>query len=168
RTLRMLDLLEDCGFELAAAALLHAVENDPIDTVAQRLRLSNRERDHIGWLIGRQHALDDAPALPQARLKRLLAAPLIGELLNLVRVRRETEGADLEPVRFCEESLRSTPPEEINPPPLLTGNDLIRAGFKPGPHFKPRLETIRDAQLNGEIGTKEEALELAGRHEMHE
>ena len=61
---------------------------------------------------------------------------------------------------FCEEYLRTIPPEIINPPPLITGQDLIDRGLKPGPKFKEILETLRDAQLNGDIKTREEALAM--------
>jgi poly(A) polymerase len=92
-----------------------------------------------------------------------MAHPFIEDLIALARVRTLAENADLSAVLFCEEFLRNTPREEIDPPALLTGADLIAHGFKPGPEFKPLLEAVRDAQLNGEIGTKEEALSLAER-----
>ena len=53
------------------------------------------------------------------------------------------------------------PRERLDPPPLVTGDDLRAAGLRPGPAFKQILQTIRDAQLNGEIHTKEEAIALA-------
>jgi len=59
--------------------------------------------------------------------------------------------------RFTEE----TPPEEIRPPRLLTGDDLLAIGLRPGPVFKEILNTIEEAQLNGAIHTREEALTLA-------
>ena len=50
-----------------------------------------------------------------------------------------------------------------DPPPLITGEDLIALGLKPGPHFKEILDTVRDAQLDGDVHTKQEAMELARR-----
>ena len=52
------------------------------------------------------------------------------------------------------------PLAELNPMPLLTGDDLRRAGWKPGPHFRTVLDAVRDAQLIGEITSHEEALAL--------
>jgi len=42
----------------------------------------------------------------------------------------------------------------------LTGDDLIHAGYTPGPRFGKVLTAIEDAQLEGRITTREEAFEL--------
>ncbi len=165
RTLQMLRLLNAPTFELATAVLWHALPTEGnlsgiIGELGRRFRMSNQEIADILWLLEHHHALDNAPQLPLCRLKRLLADPLIGDLLKLMRVERLGREQNLQPVIFCEEYLRTTPPEVINPPPLITGKDLIDRGLKPGPEFKNLLETIRDAQLNGEIQTPEEALAL--------
>ena len=173
RTLHMLNLLEGPGFELAAAALLHAVRaaEGPHDLeaagqivrrICKRLRLSNREIEHVGWLLEHQHDLEEAPRQPLAKLKQILAHPLIDDLLALSRSQILARNADLSSVIFCEEYLRNTPAEQINPAPLLTGNDLIDLGITPGPKFKLLIEAVRDAQLNGEVTTWTAALELAG------
>ena len=52
------------------------------------------------------------------------------------------------------------PAEQIRPKPLITGNDLIAAGLEPGPKFKELLTMVEDAQLDGSISTREEAMEL--------
>jgi poly(A) polymerase len=57
--------------------------------------------------------------------------------------------------------LAETPPDEVHPARLLTGDDLIRLGLRPGPQFKEILETAEDAQLDGKIATHEEALRWA-------
>ena len=167
RILRMLQLLQEPGFELAMAVLWFVVPyfqpETEVEELGRRLRMSNQEIEHIAWLIERQSVLDDAPHLPLSRLKRLLAHPFVEDLLKLMRVDRITSDRTLRPVIFCEEYLRTIPPEIINPPPLITGSDLIDRGLKPGPKFKELLETVRDAQLNGEIQTREEALALLER-----
>lgn len=173
RTIRMLGLLQEPGFEPAAATLLHAVSPPPQRPglpigeigreVCRRLRLSNDEADRISWLLEHQDELADAPSWPPARLKRTVAHRYFDDLLALTRVKRLATTADPGPVVFCEEFLHRTPPEEIDPPPLITGTDLIALGLRPGPRFKQILETVRDVQLNGEITTKDQALELAER-----
>ena len=50
------------------------------------------------------------------------------------------------------------PAEQVRPKPLITGDDLIAAGFTPGPHFKELLTAVEDAQLEGLIQTKDEAM----------
>jgi poly(A) polymerase len=87
-------------------------------------------------------------------LKPLLAHPGIGELLALHRAC----GIDVD---YCERVLRETPPEALNPRPLVTGDDLRDAGLKPGPDFKRLLDAVREAQLDATVTTKEEALALA-------
>lgn len=170
-TLHMLQLLQAPSFELAAAVLWHAVgigdDGTPAtderiaavaETIGERLRLSNQETGRIGQLLAHRHALRDAPRLSLATLKRLMAQPFIEELLELGRVEALARGGDLSAITFCEEYLEQIPAAEINPPPLLTGADLIALGLTPGPQFKRLLDTLRDAQLNGEIATKDEAI----------
>ena len=95
-----------------------------------------------------------------SKLKPILVHPGIGELLALHRAEARATGSSLEPIEFCERMLRDTPREELDPPPLLTGQDLIAMELKPGPEFKRLLDTVREAQLEGRVRTKEEALGL--------
>jgi len=67
----------------------------------------------------------------------------------------------MRPVLFVDEYLSRTPQLVIDPPPLITGDDLKQLGLKPGPDFKTLLDTIRDAQLNDQITTRDQALALA-------
>ncbi len=170
-TLRMLELLDGPRFELALAALFHELNFDGAaaqaaavaEQICRRLRLSNDETADVAWLVEHRDALHGAPSWSKSRLKRLLAMPLIGELIVLARTHAVATGASLADVEFCEHYLKSTPMEHINPPPLLTGDDLIRAGIVPGPRFKELLESVRDAQLDDAITTRGEALDLARR-----
>lgn len=164
RTLQALHLLEAPGLELAFAALLHeAVDSESARRVCRRLRLSNRETELVGWLLDHASDIAAAPKMKPSTLKRMLSHANVGEQLALARVLRLVNGRDLHPVLFCEQYLRDTPPEQLNPPPLLTGDILISHGHKPGPEFKPLLDAVRDAQLNGEISNEAEALELVAR-----
>jgi hypothetical protein len=54
----------------------------------------------------------------------------------------------------------SSPGEELNPPPLLTGDDLIRLGIPRGKIYQRLLQAQRDAQLDGVVETKAGAIEL--------
>jgi poly(A) polymerase len=159
----MLELLEQPGFALAAATLLHTLPAETVRGICRRLRLSTSETDHVVWLLAHRHDLVDAPHSRPARLKRLLAHVWSGDLISLARVEALAAGEDLSNVSFTEDFLRDTPPAELDPPPLVTGDDLIAAGLKPSPRFKSLLDTIRDAQLDGEICTRAGALELLDR-----
>ena len=172
-TLHMLSLLQEPGFEVAAAALWHALvvddqtHNSAKQTAAgalnigKRLRLSNDEIETICWLLEHRHDLRDAPNLPPAKLKRVMAHRHVEKLVSLNRAEAIARNADLSAVMFCEEFLHRTPPEEIDPPALITGDDLKAMGLAPGPRFKELLDSVRDAQLGGEIRSRGEAMALA-------
>jgi poly(A) polymerase len=163
-TLRMLDLLQKPSFELAFAVLLHSLPARPaVHDVCRRLKLSNDEIDRITWLVDHQLDLADAPSLPLSRLKRTLAHPYHLDLINLLRVRLLATESSLQPVLFCDEYLLQTPSSVIDPPPLLTGDTLKSLGMKPGPVFRDLLESVRDAQLNDQIFTTDEAVDLIKR-----
>lgn len=127
----------------------------------RRLKLSNAETARVEWLVERHQYLSDAPTMRQSRLKPILVHPGIGELLALHRADAIATGKPAVHVDFCERVLRETPPEELNPPPVLTGDDLIALGWEKGPLFKTVLDAVREAQLEGAIGTREEAIRLA-------
>ena len=59
---------------------------------------------------------------------------------------------------FVREKLNETPVEALRPPRLITGGDLIAAGYQPGPAFKQILDQVEDAQLEGRLTTKDAAL----------
>jgi poly(A) polymerase len=161
-TLNRIDLLEQPSFELAFAALVQALDARPtVMTICRRLKLSNEESDSIIWLVEHQADLNQAPQLSLAALKRLLAHPLSARLIALQTADRIANSASLEPIDFCRDFLSRHSAEVIDPVPLLTGDDLIAMGFKPGPRFKTILDSIRDAQLNLVISSRDEAIELA-------
>lgn len=146
------------AFPLAFAAVLHELGPATAARVAERLRLSNAEATRLGWLVENHCVLLDAPTMRLSRLKPLLVHPGIGDLLALHRAEAVADGTSLAHVEFCERILREAPPEELNPPPVLTGEDLIAMRLKPGPEFKRLLESVRTAQLEGLVATKEQAL----------
>lgn len=47
--------------------------------------------------------------------------------------------------------------------PEIDGNDLINAGYEPGPSFSKVLEKIRHARMNGEISSRDEEMQMAKR-----
>jgi len=128
----------------------------------RRLKLSNQEANRIEWLVERHQYLSDAPVMRPSKLKPILVHPGIGELLAIHRADALASEHSIEHVEFCERILRETPPEELNPPPLITGDDLIELGWEQGPLFKKVLDAVREAQLEGTIRTKSEAIEVAG------
>ncbi|HEY7154797.1 MAG TPA: CCA tRNA nucleotidyltransferase [Gemmataceae bacterium] len=180
--LRVLDLLGPApSFCLAMAALLHdigkprTVGRTPdrytfyyhehvgrrmAGDICERLKLSNEEQKRIEWLVEKHQILSDAPRMRPSKLKTLLIHPGIRELLELHRADALAAGRDIAHVEYCEQLLREWTREDLDPPPLLTGDDLIEAGYKPGPIFKKLLDAVREAQLDGTIRTREEAWEM--------
>jgi poly(A) polymerase len=67
---------------------------------------------------------------------------------------------NLELWNFVSERYESTPEDVVRPKPLITGRELIAAGYTPGPAFKQMLQAVEDAQLEGTISTADQALAL--------
>ena len=173
------------SFTLAFAALVHDVgkpftranhhgrtsfhSHDQVgsriaDRLCRNLRLSNVERERITWLVAFHQYLGEAKKLREAKLKRVLAQPGIDELLALHRADALASTGDTEHVDYCAYYLENQPAGPINPPPLLTGHDLVRHGLEPGAHFAVILETIREAQLEGRVQSKREVLDWVDRY----
>ena len=136
--------------------------------VGRRLKLSNQEIDAAVWLLKHRRALDKAADLPLSRLKRILANKLAADLIALIRARATAAGIEAGDADFCEQYLESTDQDVLDPSPLISGDDLIKAGFRPGPKFKEVLDRIRDAQLDLEISSADEAMKLAARLDAEE
>jgi poly(A) polymerase len=180
-TMLVLELLPPtASFTLALAALVHGAgkpltrtfageryvfpdheqASAPVaDELCRSLKLSNAERERTAWLVASQNQLRQAKALPGSKLKRILAAPGIDELLELHRATAMASVGNALDVDFCRRYLTTQPDGPINPPPLITGDDLVRRGLEPGAQFAIILEKVRDAQLDGRIHSKGEALD---------
>ena len=182
--LKVMDLLETPSFPLAFGALLHDIgKRRTLGRTAEkytfhghehvgkkmaaeiclRLKLANVEKTRIEWLVEKHQYLCDAPIMRESRLKTILIHPGIGELLALHRTDSIASGKSIAHVEFCEKYLRETPPEVLNPIPLITGDDLTALGIEPGPLYKKLLDAVREAQLESTIRTKDVALEMAKR-----
>ncbi|MCA9053316.1 MAG: hypothetical protein KDA75_05735, partial [Planctomycetaceae bacterium] len=168
-TLNILDRLETSRFEPAAAVLLRTLATSSrgkrgsadagsVGAVCRRLKLSNEQREEIVWLVANQSALAGAEHMATSRLKRLLANQRSRELLSIAHAIDAADHVETPSVRYVAEYLQRTPVDEIDPPPLVTGADLIQLGMRPGPKFKELLERARDAQLEGALQDRETAL----------
>jgi len=82
------------------------------------------------------------------------------EHLELHRLDCLSSHRNLENYEMARRMLAETPAEEIKPAPLLRGEDLIAQGYTPGPQFKTMLRTVEDAQLEGLIHNRTDALRL--------
>ena len=157
-TLQLLSRLPgDAGFPLALAALLlPCVDAAGAQKVCRRWRLSNKETDLTAWLVQYHAAIDGATTMPWSKLQPLLTAEDIGDLLTLAEAAAPSGS---EAAAHCRRLL-TQPRETLDPPPLLSGDDLLTSGIPSGPQYKMLLERIRAAQLDGEARTKSEALAM--------
>src|SRR5262245_24647152 len=147
---------------MALAALvreIHAqyVGRDLPHLVADRWKLSNDELSGLEKLLSEESIIRAARSNPWPKLQRLLIAPRVDELLGYVEaVSLVVDGSTAE-VSFCREKL-ALPVTELNPPPLITGDDLKRLGIRPGPEYRKLLDLARDAQLEDKIQSRSDVL----------
>jgi poly(A) polymerase len=168
------------SFELAMGALLHDVGKPPTfsvrdrirfdnhcevgarmaEAIGERLRMSNRQIEVVAALVREHLRFKDVRRMKESTLKRFLRQDHFAEHLELHRLDCLASHGDLSNWEFCRQKLSELPPEVMRPPRLLTGDDLIRLGYSPGPFFSRMLRAVEDAQLEGRIRTKEEAAAL--------
>ena len=132
-------------------------------TILTRLRFSNEECEQILGLIKHHMQFGDVMQMKQSTLKRFLRLPKFEEHLALHRADCLSSHGKLEMYAYAKRHYEEMGEEEIRPALLLTGKDLIAAGYKPGPGFKAMLEAAEDAQLEGSVKSKEEALRMVRR-----
>jgi poly(A) polymerase len=133
------------------------------EEVLGRLRFSNEETEHIVALVKNHMRFGDILQMRESTLKRFLRLPKFDEHLALHWMDVSSAHGDLRLYEFAKERLEATPVETMRPKLLVTGRDLIDAGFRPGPEFKAMLETAEDAQLEGRIKTTEDGLAVVRR-----
>ncbi|HVJ69083.1 MAG TPA: hypothetical protein VM510_13940, partial [Caulifigura sp.] len=171
-TLRQLDALEEPTVGLALAVLMRSMPNPdlahrkaviPADTVrghCRRLKLSNEEIDSCLWLHGHQDDLSRVPDMSDAELKRLLAHPLSGELQKWFEAQAAIDQRKQRDLAALSSRAAQWTPDDIDPPPLVTGQDILAMGLKPGPLLKELLDAVRTAQLNGAVQSTDDGMAM--------
>jgi poly(A) polymerase len=163
RRLAVMEQLRAPGFPLALAALLcEIVDARGARDVCRRWRLSNEQTDRVGWLVAHQGALQETREMRWSVLQRLLVAEAAADLVALGEAAALAGFGDMADVEHCQKLLQK-PREELDPPPLLSGEDLIARNVPSGPIYRVILERIRDAQLDGELAGRDEALTMVDR-----
>ncbi len=180
-TLMMLDGMLSPSIEMALGVLLHDVGKPGTFRVAGRIRfdghvekgvemtrtLLNRLKfpsaviDSVEALVANHMKFKDATRMRESTLKRFMRMPDFEEHMELHRLDCVSSHGSLENYEFIRRKQNETPPEQLKPDPLITGKDLIAAGYKPGPMFGVVLSEIEDAQLEGTIATRDEAMAMA-------
>jgi poly(A) polymerase len=129
-------------------------------TILNRLRFSGDDAAQILALIQHHMQFGDVMKMKQSTLKRFLRLPHFDEHLALHHADCRSSHGELGMYDFAKQHFEELGEEQIRPPLLLTGADLIAAGYRPGPEFRTMLTMAEDAQLEGRVTTREEALEL--------
>ncbi len=180
-TLIMLGLMRNPSVELAMGVLLHDVGKPPTyqvrdrirfhnhtkvgremtEEICRRLRFSSEQTKHIAALVSDHHKFMHVQEMRSSTLKRFLRTDRFEDHLALHRIDCLSSHGELDNYAFCKAALEDLEPEQIRPVPLINGRDLIAMGQKPGPAFKQVLRAVEDAQLEGRVTRRDEALRLA-------
>jgi poly(A) polymerase len=131
------------------------------EQICRRFRFSNEDTEQILALVTNHMKFKDVPRMKPATLKRFVRVDKFGEHLELHRLDSLASHGKLDNYELVSRFIAETSPEQVRPVRLLTGDDLIALGLKPGPRFKAILYNVEEAQLDGTIHTHEEAVRLA-------
>ena len=184
-TLLLLEKLpQPCPAALAWGALLHDVGKPPTfrrapdrirfdghaevgvrmsEEICGRLRFSNDDTEQILSLVDNHMRFGDVERMKPSTFKKFLRLPRFDQHLELHRLDCESSHRSLRFYDFTRREMAKLPPEAIRPEPLVGGDDLIAAGFEPGALFKKILGAVEDAQLEGQIHTKADAMRFVRR-----
>jgi poly(A) polymerase len=184
-TLLALDNLpQSCPATLAWGVLLHDVGKPPTFRVApdrirfdnhvevgvkmaeeicRRLRFSNDDIAQILALIENHMRFGHVSRMKESTLKRFMRLPAFEEHMALHRADCLASHRHLSTYEFLQKKRAEIPLEKMRPSPLVTGDDLIAAGHTPGPRFRKILEAVEDAQLEGRLLSRDEALAFVQR-----
>ncbi len=130
------------------------------EEILRRLRFSTEETAQILSLIENHMRFGDGRKMKESTLKRFFRLPKFDEHLALHRMDALSSFGNLDNYEFAKERYQATPQEQVRPQLLVTGDDLIAAGYRPGPKFKAMLAAAEDAQLEGRIATREDGMSL--------
>jgi poly(A) polymerase len=178
------NLPRPCPPALAWGALLHDVGKPPTfrvapdrirfddhvnvgvkmaEAICYRLRFSKDDTQQILALVDNHMRFAQAMQMNQSTLKKFLRLPGFDQHLELHRLDCLASSRVLTSYEFVRGKLAEMPPEIMRPAPLLTGDDLIAAGYAPGAKFKEILGAVEDGQLEGRLASREDAMQFVRR-----
>ena len=177
-TLLLLKNLREPSVTLAWGALLHDVgKPDTIEfadrirfhghvevgvklaeEILTRLRFSSRRIERILALVANHMRFGHVTEMRMGRLKRFLQTDGFDEHMELHRLDCTASHGKLGNYEFVRGKLAEIPEAELRPARLVRGDDLIAAGYNPGPVFAEMLEWVETEQLEGRVATKDDGL----------
>jgi poly(A) polymerase len=183
-TTLLFEHLADPSPELALGALLHDVGKpatfergdagirfpghakigaEMADRICERLRLSAASRERVVSLVAEHMRFLDVQRMKTSTLKRFLRQPDFDEHLALHRADCLASNGRLDNWEFARRAREEIREDALRPARLADGHDLIAIGWQPGPALGAELRRLEELQLEGAIGTREEAIEEARR-----
>jgi poly(A) polymerase len=129
--------------------------------ICRRLKFSNDDSEQIVTLVANHLRFKDVEQMRASTLKRLVRLPRFEEHLELHRLDCLSSHRRLDAYDFVSRFLAETPPSQVRPERLITGDDLKEMGLTPGPLFSTILRAVEDAQLDGQVTSRQEAMTLA-------
>jgi poly(A) polymerase len=178
------NLPHPCTPTLAWGALLHDVGKPPTfrpapdrirfdghvevgvkmaQAICRRLRFSNTDLEQILALVDNHMRFADVERMKESTFKKFVRMARFDEHLELHRLDCESSHGDLQLYHFTRQKMTAMPPQVMRPAPLMTGRDLIAAGYQPGPSFGQILSAVEDGQLDGQLSSKQAALDFVRR-----
>jgi putative nucleotidyltransferase with HDIG domain len=134
------------------------------EEICRRLRFSNDDTDQVKALVANHMKFKDVTQMRTATLKRFVRLPQFGEHLELHRLDCLSSHGNLDAYDAVRTFLADTPPAQVRPPRLLSGDDLKTLGYTPGPQFQRILASLEDAQLDETVQSREQALQFVRKH----
>jgi len=132
--------------------------------ICKRLKFSNDDTQQVQALVANHMKFKDAAQMKKSTLKRFLRLPFFAEHLELHRLDCQASHGRLDAYFLVRDFLSATPPEQVQPTRLLTGDDLSEMGYPPGPQYQKILGALEDAQLEGTLASKEDAIQFVRRN----
>ena len=133
------------------------------EDICERLRFSNHDAAQVLALVDNHMRFGHVWRMKESTLKKFMRLPGFDQHLALHRADSLASHRNLSTYHFLQKKLQEIPPQQIRPAALISGDDLIAAGYIPGPRFREILETVEDAQLEGRLHSHASALEFVRR-----
>ncbi len=148
---------------LAFAAVVCDETAENIRKICKELRLSNFQAKSVRWLAEKLRYAQQPTDIELADLKFLMASDQWNNLLMLLQAWLESQGEAALPFETLRYRANRVAKNAVNPAPFVSGHDVADLGVAPGVRVGELLDKLYRAQLNEEIHSKKEALELAKR-----
>jgi tRNA nucleotidyltransferase/poly(A) polymerase len=150
--------------DFAMGVLLHHTPPVDVQRIVERLKFSRAEMHHVLALVENLPRFSQVRRMSMSALKRFFRLDRFEDHLDLARIHAGEAGEDLADYSHARQKREEWADEDIWPPPLVTGDDLVALGFAPGPRFKEILTTVENEHLESRLVTREAALEFVKRN----